>query len=310
MKAAIKWGNKITAGFIILFTLLAVFAPSLPMVVPFTEYLFHVLILMLISGLIGLVISSRTVMFTAFGCAMVLAIFLKNASNEDLRSPDVNLNTSIKVAHINLSSVSDVETLQQVLSNDSLVEIYSFQEYTPDWATIMPSLMKAKYPNAITDIQIDVYGKAVFSKYPFSTQSQPKFGGIKIIDVNVVKERDTFKVASSYIIPALDSVSTFRAKLQMKEMQTSFKKYNKHLIVMGEFNQVYWTSEIIEFRKQCNLSNSRREVKISQSKMPYNHIFYSNDLECFSFAELEDNEGTHLGCIGSFQIKNPVFSNQ
>jgi hypothetical protein len=302
VKGAKDWGNKITAGFIIMFTLLAVLAPSMAIIIPFTEHLVHVLILMMISGLLGLVIGNRIIIFTSFGCAMVLAIFLKNASNTDLRDPIVNQNTAIRIAHINLSSLSNVEGLNSILQQDTSIDVVSFQEYTPDWAAVLPTMMQG-YQAKITDVQIDVYGKAIYSKYPFISQSQPSHANIKMINALVNIGKDTFDLASAYIIPALDSMSRSQAREQIKQMQASFVQEDRHRIVMGEFNQVYWTPEIIAFRKQSHLSNSRRDVNIGSAKMPYNHIFYSETLECISFSELTDTENTHVGCVGSYQIK-------
>ena len=72
---------------------------------------------------------------------------------------------------------------------------------------------------------------------------------------------------------------------------------------MGEFNQVYWSHDIILFRTKTNLLNSRRTVNPATFKMPYDHIFYTPKLECYNFEDLLDTSNNHIGCFSSFQLK-------
>jgi endonuclease/exonuclease/phosphatase (EEP) superfamily protein YafD len=308
VKGAIQWGNKITVAFIILFTLLTVFMPSFSMVEPFRDYLVHVLMAMMILGFLGLILSSRSVMFSGFGCAMLLAIFLKNASNTELKNAAINQNVQLKVAHINLSLLSDPNMIAVFMAKDTLIDVYSFQEYTPDWASLMPTIM-AKYPFKYEDVQIDVFGKAVFSKTKIDSMKRTDFGGVKALDIQVNKDNKVFRLVSAYLIPALNSSSVKQAKLQLNAMENDFRNDKNNLVLLGEFNQVYWSSDIMDFRKNTQLLNSRRNVNISDPKMPYDHIFYSPKLECTDFGELSDSTNLHIGCTGAFQIKDNSLRN-
>ena len=48
--------------------------------------------------------------------------------------------------------------------------------------------------------------------------------------------------------------------------------------------------------------NSRRDISQSVLSIPYDHIFYSEDLECTKFIDLLDQGSTRLGIQGDFQF--------
>ena len=302
MTNILRFGNKLIAAVIIILTITAVFIPSLSMLDQATDYLVHFLFLLIISGLIGLIVNSRTILFTGFACAAILALFLKNASNTELKDPKINDHGFISVAHVNLSLVTNVETIQDIIKQSDL-DVISFQEYTPDWANIIPHLAAESYPFSYKDVRIDLYGKAVFSKYEIKNSRITSYMEIPNVVVDIMKKNQIFKIVSSYMVPALDKLSKVKAKYQYKMLGNDIIQNQTNLIVMGEFNQVYWSHDIIEFRSKTKLLNSRRDINPSSFKMPYDHIFYAPMLECYNFEDISDNEGNHIGCKSFFQMR-------
>lgn len=303
MKRIISTGNKFMAGFIILLTVCAVFIPIFEFTEKFQDYLVHFLIFLIFSGLIGLILSNKTILYTSFGCAAALAFFLKNASNPELKNPTTNGRNKLTVVHINLSLITDVETVRNIISDES-IQVISFQEYTPDWASIIPEITKAKFPYIYQDVRIDLYGKAIFSKNIIRKSEVINYTDIPNIETQIESGDDVFTILSSYMTPALDNMSKTQAKSQFRFLEEYSLKNKDGKIIMGEFNQVYWSHDILSFRNKTGLLNSRRNVFPTTMKMPYDHIFYSPDLECFYFEELNDSDGNHFGCKSSFQFKN------
>lgn len=276
--------------------------PSLPMIQPFIDHLGHVLIVLMLSGLMGLVISNNTIIFTSFGCAMLLAIFLKNASNPELKYAKPNNESSITVEHINLSLIENDKVLKEIIERDSSIDIYSFQEYTPDWAMIIPKLLK-KHNHVIDSIRIDVFGKAIYSTLPLI---KDKNGENRHRDIchKLVKNQDTFMLVSTYVQPALDSTSTANAKNHLNDLNVMLNLFgHSNILLLGEFNQVYWSGDLMEFRKKSDLVNSRHDVSIN-TKVPYNHIFFRGNIECRHFQDVLDKQENQVGCLGTFQIKD------
>ena len=115
MRNILRIGNKIIAVILVLLTLTAVFIPSFGIFNSVEDYMVHFLFFLLVSGLIGLIISNETILFTSFGCAAILAVFLINASNTELKDPHINDQFRVSVAHINLSLITDVNDVIKVL---------------------------------------------------------------------------------------------------------------------------------------------------------------------------------------------------
>lgn len=303
MNNYLKIGNKLVAGIIIIVTITVIFLPFVGLHTHIQEYFVHFLFFLMISGLIGLVIGSRTVLFTSFGCAAVLAIFLKNASNLDLKNPVPNQTPKLTMAHINLSITTDVENIVK-LAQDTTLDIISFQEYTPDWAAILPSLLKTSYPYQFEDLRMDMYGKVVYSRKPLVKNQEIKHSPFSTLEFGVLLNKDTLQILSAYITPALDGESREKARLEIEALKNYVINRQNISLVSGEFNQVYWDHNIISFRDQTKMLNSRREVNVTTMKMPYDHIFYNQKLQCVFFKEILDASNTKVGCYAAYQFKN------
>jgi hypothetical protein len=303
MKDIIRLGNKLIAGMIILVTVTVIFLPFVGLHTHIQEYFVHFLFFLLISGLMGLIIGSKTVLFTSFGCAAVLALFLKNASNLDLKNPQPNQTAKLSMAHINLSITTDVENIAK-LAQDTTLDIISFQEYTPDWAAILPSVLKSSFEYHFEDLRMDVYGKVVYSRKPLVIQKKIEKEYFSTLEVAVLLNTDTLNILSIYITPALDSESRKKAKIEIEGLKNYVINHKNIALVSGEFNQVYWDHDIISFRDKTKMLNSRREVDITTMKMPYDHIFYHQKLQCVLFKEIMDASQTKVGCYATYQLKN------
>ncbi len=302
MKKIAGIGNMIVAGFFVCMTSVSVFLPSFTIAESIQDHLVHILFFLLISGILGLVISNNTILYSSFGCAAALALFLKSASNSELKNPLVNSEDKFILAHVNLSVITDENVVKQIFK-DPEIDAVSFQEYTPDWAMIMPVLLDTSYIYSHQDVRMDLYGKAFFSRYPLNKGDSLFFDDIPNIDINIVKKNKVYRVFSVYLTPALDKTTKAKAKAQFKILQEKIVRNTEHIIVSGELNQVYWSNDILSFRNKTGLLNSRRNVNPSTFKMPYDHIFYSSDMECYHFTELADSQGNHIGSKASFQVK-------
>ena len=241
-------------------------------------------------------------LFSSLAYAAVFALYLKNASNLDLKFPKANEETHFSIAHINLSNTSSVSDLMKTIA-DGTPDIISFQEFTPEWSGIVTELESLGYPFSFQYPSADPYGKALFSRYKIGDQSFIYLTGIPNAQVAIEKDGIRFNVYSIYLTPALNKTSQIQSSEQLTKLSQLLSGKETRTFVLGEFNQVYWSSDIIKFRKETGLLNSRRDIIPNKSGAPYDHIFHSADMECFSFSEITDNEGNHIGCKGKFQIK-------
>lgn len=303
MKRLVSYGNKIMAVLVILSTVIAIFLPQFLPTTNIQDYLVHYLIILILSGFIGLIINSKTILYVSFACAGILALFLKNASNTELKNPLFKHSTNITLVHLNLSLITEVSEIQKIIA-DTTVDLISFQEYTPDWENIIPLLMKENFRYEFRNVRMDIHGKAIFSKYPFISNKVLTFGDSPNLEADLIIHDDTLSIVSTYLTPALDALSTSEAKGELASISEYIHGNPQVKLVLGEFNQVYWSHDILAFRTKTGLLNSRRNVYPTTLKVPYDHIFYKKDLECYQFDELNDLSGQHIGCMASFQFKN------
>lgn len=289
-------------------TAIVILSSQIPIIRKVSEYSVHIMLGMLGFSLLALAFSKSKIMFAGMACTAALCVFLKDASNTKLKLPIANTEAKLNVAHINLSNISqDVAELEYVLLSE-MVDIVSFQELTPDWNAVIIETLNENYPYNSSQVRIDPYGMAIYSKHPFIVSDTFECHQKPNLKIKVLKDKKEFQIISSYLTPALDQNSIKKAADQLKSIAKQVKSATCPNIVLGEYNMVYWTPEIREFRTETNLTNSRRGLSDSNLRVPYDHIFFSNGLECTQFKEMRDQNQNYIGIVGSYQIKGkPEF---
>lgn len=271
-----------------------------------SEFSAHIMLGILAVSILAMLLEKKKIMFAGLACAAALALWLKNASNDHLKLPIINEELQLRVAHINLSNVDDsIDDVLNILEVEQ-VDVVSFQELTPDWTNTLAVELGTKFPYAYTNVRIDPFGKAIYSRYPYSSADTLLSGGIPSLSVNVDVGDEVFHIISTYLTPALDNSSLEKAAAQLKRVSDEVNQVQDHVIALGEYNMVYWTQEIRNFRSSTNLKNSRRDIAQGNLRVPYDHIFFSDDLECTEFKEMIGTTQNYLGIIGAYQIKSKL----
>jgi endonuclease/exonuclease/phosphatase (EEP) superfamily protein YafD len=278
-------------------------SPQVPIIRKVSEYSVHIMLGMLVFSMLAMVLGKSKVMFAGLACTAAICIFLKNASLDTLNYSVVNTECKLNVAHINLGNIPlEIEPILEMLEAEK-IDIVSFQELTPDWHDILVSEMPKKFPYFKSEERVDFYGLAVYSRLPLKISATFLCEGIPNLNVVIEKENKEFQIISSYLTPALDHKSLIKAAQQLSIIADQVNNSDRPLIALGEYNMVYWTNEIRNFRAKTNLQNSRRDLVDGNLRVPYDHIFFSDELECTQFKELKDVSQNYLGIMGSYQIK-------
>jgi len=278
-------------------------APQVSLIRKVSEYSVHIMLGMLVFSILSMIFGKTKVMFSGLACTAALCIFLKNASHDTLKFPEENARPKLNVAHINLGNITyEFDAIKQMLIEED-IDVVSFQELTPGWK-FLGSELKERFPYSISEIRIDPYGLAVFSRMPLIESDTFLCNGIPSMNVVVEKAGMKFQVISSYLTPALDNKSLMVAAQQLEIIGKKVKSSNIPVIALGEYNMVYWTNEIRNFRAETKLQNSRRDLVVGNLRVPYDHIFFSNGLECTQFKEMKDLSQNYIGILGTYQIKD------
>jgi len=258
--------QTILATILFVGTGIVMLAPQVPLIRKVSEYSVHIMLGMFIFSLLSMVVGKSKIMFTGLACTAALCVFLKNASLDTFNYSDANTESKLNVAHINLGNITfEFDAITEVL-NEEEIDVVSFQEFTPNWRATLENGLIEKFPYSRSEVRIDPYGLAVFSK-------------------------------------ALDNKSLIVAANQLGVIADKVNSSDRPLIALGEYNMVYWTNEIRNFRSKTNLQNSRRDLVDGNLRVPYDHIFFSNALECTQFKEMKDVSQNYIGIMGTYQIK-------
>lgn len=299
----------IISAAVLLIAALAVFFPENILGVQILDYNVHLMIGMLLIGFGALTINYTKVMATSLGACMVMCIFLKNESNDTMVMPIANTEAKLSVAHFNVSNIQDLDHLINTL--DELdADLLSFQELTPDWNYILQEKLKTHYPYNMSIVRIDPYGMAMYSKENFASMDTFMFDNKPNLQAELLIDNKTISVFGSYIVPEITKSSTLQTREHLDMISYKIKDKQSPVIALGDYNMVYWANAISRFRAKAQVIHSRRDVSEDGLKPPYDHIFFSTDMECTKFENINDLQENHIGILGVYQIKSEDNSDE
>ena len=285
-----------------------IYPPKIEIFERTSEYAPILMFGMLFLSFVFLVYNQRRLMFIGMMATAFIAFYLKVSSNNNLILPQHNLLPKIKVAHFNLSTLNkDTEEIEAIL-NEIDADVISFQEFTPDWEWPLSSMLMISYPYSHKMMRVDPFGMAIFSKKTFKNITTFLYNDIPNLVVTVDNEFQDIDIVSSYV-PLFYPVPQMNREDHLAEVTKAIEGCNNPVIVLGDYSKVYWQGEMIEFKNRSNLNNSRRSTALS-SPNPYDHIFYSNDLECVQFYEIIESNQSHIGIMGTYQINSRAQINK
>lgn len=288
---------------VILIAGLAVFFPESSIGSKLLNYNVHLMMGLMVIGFGALIINYRKVMAFSLGACMVMCIFLKNASNDTMVMPLVNTEPHLSVAHFNVSNVQDFDHLLNTISEID-VDILSFQELTPDWNYILQEKLQEQYPYNMSIVRIDPYGMAFYSKREFNSMDTFLFDSKPNLEAELTIDNQNITLLSSYLVPEISKSNTELTKEHLDMISYKIRDKKSPVIALGDYNMVYWANAISRFRSKAQVIHSRRDVSDDGLKPPYDHIFFSTDLECTRFQNIEDLQENHIGIFGVYQIKS------
>ena len=291
-------------GVIICGVLLVVFNPSVGLVQQGSDFAVHFMLAYLISGLFFLIIDQRNLMLASFGACVVLCLFLKDSSNSAFLFPQINRGASLRVAHVDLSAAgNNYDVFMKSILNLN-ADVISFQEVDPNWNTVFDFYLPDIYPHNNLNIRIDPFGMAVFSKKPIIRRDTLYFEEYPtLLTTLFVDNEKSITIMSSYTMPSLGNFKTSNRRY-LAGLAQEILKSRTPVINIGKFNMTYWNNDLKVFADRTDMEHSRRDAVAAGLTTPYDHIYYTGELECTSFKEILDSERNHKGIIGNYQFKN------
>lgn len=268
-----------------------------------SKFVVQIMLAYLGLGLLFLLFSDEKSMLVSFACCGVLCLFLRTRSA--FFAPPQNAPT-VSVANFNLSLASDEyydTTINVILANDA--DVVSIQEVTPDWDLYLRghAALREKYPYDTTIVRLDFHGVALYSKFPFTRVDTFHYKDIPNLAGCIHHDslnQDIYFI-SSHTVPPISLSAYDDINKHLLRISEFVATINKPLLTLGDYQVMPWSNEIVRFRQRASLNDSRRDMPASY--FPYDHIFYSDELDCINFRSIGNNVTDHIGILGEYQLR-------
>ena len=295
--------------FILLGVIITVFTPNLPFIQRSADLANQSMMIYLAFGMFFLIVDQTRLMIVTMISAAIFAFFLKESTNSRIKYATVNSSEKFKISLINLSSIdSDPSKVIRNIAKKNF-DLLVFQEYTPNWKSLIEDNLNTSYPFKISIPRIDVYGLNVYSRYPILKQDTLYCEEIPILRLEVFKNNQRFIILTAYFPPPINNLSKKINQDELNLIAQSIKDLDEPVIVAGVFNIVPWSPEIQSFKDKGDLIDSRSGYIPSMDKnsggifgKPVTHIFYKPALECTNF-NISRADNDEYGIEAFFQLQ-------
>ena len=288
------------------------FTPMVGFLKRLSNFSVHIMLLYLLVGMFFFLFDQKRLVIVSLACCGALCLFLKNASNQDMRLARENEEPRLSLGLVDLSSAEDgyEKTVEHILSINA--DIISLQELTPNWVPVLNDSLARIYPYHHLLARIDLFGMGVFSKFPITGIDTFYFGDIPNL-LTTVKVRDdlSFHIIHSVSEAPVNEQAYTDINGHFREVAMFMASLEGPVITVGNYRLPSWAPEVQEFKFSAGLKDSRRDGLPRPSRgiasffgVPVDHIFYTGGLECTEFKSLLNENSSHLGIYGCYQLKS------
>ncbi len=295
--------QRILMGSISVVIILIFFQPDIPFVVSLSENTIWIIFSLIIFSIFFMIIKKSNLVYFMMFSAAILTLFLKDSSNENLmfHGKDIN-SSSLHIMHFNILDVEESKENFLKKIEDSDPDIVSCQELSPAWNKFLNKTLKQRYPYTLSINQFDPDAKLVFSKYKFEKKDTFYLSGHPQLDAIIQFEDNLVNILFTYVLPYSMAGENAGNHYQLEDLTDYIKKKEKMpIMIVGEFNQVYWAKRVRTFLYDTKLNNARRSVSFAV-RNPLDHMFYSKQLRCLKLGEIFDDSSNHIGVEGVFKL--------
>lgn len=258
-------------------------------------------------GMLFLFINKENLVIYSLLTAAVLTFYLKSISNSDLIYKSIKEgNDSFIIDHYAAEDFNDnLPDLINILENTN-ADIISIGELAPRENKELTIALKNKYPYHAELNTIDFNSKIILSNVKINKIDTFYLAGNPQLKVQFNIQNNYVNILFPYILP-------FDVNHNLKEPEKQLEKLsnealiikNSPSIIIGEFNQVYWSKDLRGFLFKTKLNNVRRFAYAFSNRNPYNHIFFSDLVNCLHFEDLMDSNNERIGLSAKFELSNP-----
>lgn len=252
---------------------------------------------------------------SCFLCSIILFTYINSHLNL-LNSDPVSHSLPIEkgreemiIASFNvlMSNTNYNSTIESALASQA--DLISFQEIDENWVKELEKKLKDQYPYYELVPQHNLYGIGLFSKYPLENIKVLNFGNVPSISATIYMQNSPIHFICSHLgSPGSYGGYSVRNQ-QMEDIKQYLDPISYSIIAIGDYNATPWDATIIDFKKQTQLQDSRKNLCATfptafwPVMIPLDYIFHSNDIQCLEFKTVENGNSDHKGIVGKYVIK-------
>ncbi len=302
-----KLKDKIISFILVGIALIIVLQPRFRSVEVILDNALIVVLIYVSIGMLSALFDRRQLVYISLLSALVITLYMKNISNDNLLySKNDGSLPNLEVCHFNVIDFDgdNTEIIKSIIELNP--EILSFEALSPMLNKYLIENLKNRYAyNTFINRGGDIDSKLILSKIPITGVDTFYLKGHPQLKVGVSNKKMNINLICSNITPVMYNNRNSIQDAQIDELAEYVLANTDNIptIVIGEFNQVYWSKSIRYLLAKTKFNNARRYVYLAK-RNPYEHIFYSEGLVCLKIEELFDNQSNNIGIKGAFVINN------
>lgn len=215
----------------------------------------------------------------------------------------------LKIAHFNVlkSNSSKQQTIATVLNSGA--DIVSLQETDQLWTDEIEEAVKNEYPYSVYfPSDVCCIGISLLSKQPIYNTNISFHGGLPNIEADLIFNDVVMHIITSHTSSPISRSNLDRRNAHLKELSNHVTKIDSPTIVIGDLNTVPWDNNLVNFRADTQLRDSRKAYEstfpsyFGKLGIPIDYIFHSKEISCLSFKTVKIIGSDHLGIIGEYAM--------
>ena len=215
----------------------------------------------------------------------------------------------LKIAHFNVLKFNSAKQaiIATIISSDA--DVVSLQETDEKWTKEIEKAVKKEYPYSIYfPSDVCCIGISLLSKQPLYNENISFHGGLPNIEADLIFNDVVTHIITSHTSSPISRSNLNNRNTHLKDLSDHVTKIDSPTIVIGDFNTVPWDNNLVDFKADTQLKDSRKKYEstfpsfFGKIGIPIDYIFHSNEISCVSFKTIKIKGSDHLGIIGEYAM--------
>lgn len=215
----------------------------------------------------------------------------------------------LKIAHFNVLKYNSAKQAIITTIINSEADIVSLQETDENWTKEVEKAVKKEYPFSIYfPSDVCCIGISLLSKQPLYNANISFHGGLPNIEADLIFNDVVTHIITSHTSSPISKSNLMNRNAHLKDLSDHVTKIDSPTIVIGDFNTVPWDKNLVDFKADTQLQDSRKKYEstfpsyFGKIGIPIDYIFHSNEISCVSFKTIKIKGSDHLGIIGEYAM--------